>query len=129
MHSAHFSEAELACRCGCGEQDIAPRLLFALELLRKGLEDRPVRINSAFRCVKHNKTVGGAGGSKHLSGLAADIQVPGRNVLDVARVASYIPFIRGLGIDRFRGYLHVDVRNAERCSLWYYDEHGKVYYG
>jgi len=38
----------------------------------------PIRINSAFRCPEVNEGVGGVGGSKHLTGEAADIWLPSR---------------------------------------------------
>lgn len=34
---------------------------------------KPIIVNSGFRCVKLNKTVGGAKNSEHMSGCAADI--------------------------------------------------------
>ena len=34
---------------------------------------KPIKVNSGYRCEKHNKQVGGAKNSQHLSGQAADI--------------------------------------------------------
>lgn len=52
------------------------RLSQSLEQLRQHL-GRPIRIHSAYRSVELNRRVGGAPGSAHLQGLAADFSVPG----------------------------------------------------
>jgi uncharacterized protein YcbK (DUF882 family) len=70
--------------CKCGECKIIPNSLAVaiaqlkdrLVTIRKALR-KPVIINSAIRCAKHNKAVGGAENSKHLLGRAADIRVEG----------------------------------------------------
>jgi len=38
---------------------------------------RPVMVNSGFRGPKLNKVIGGARNSQHLTGQAADIEIPG----------------------------------------------------
>ncbi|WP_243153072.1 D-Ala-D-Ala carboxypeptidase family metallohydrolase [Sporotomaculum syntrophicum] len=54
-----------------------PCLVQLLEQLREQLGDKPVVITSAYRCVAHNRAVGGARQSQHLPGNAADITVTG----------------------------------------------------
>ncbi len=34
---------------------------------------KPIKVNSGFRCIVHNRTVGGVAGSQHVRGEAADI--------------------------------------------------------
>ncbi len=58
-----------------------------LEPLR--LQFGPIRINSGFRSETVNIGVHGVGGSKHLTGEAADIHVP-----DVATGRAYFRFIK-----------------------------------
>ena len=59
------------------------RLCSWLEMLRSewnqryGEGDDPVIVNSGFRCQEANHAVGGAPGSNHLTGCAADIRVSG----------------------------------------------------
>lgn len=85
--SEHFSVEEL-CR-----SDIAIRLgmdntppagaSLRLELLMAGLEevrallDNPMYISSGYRCQSLNTYVGGAAGSDHILGYAADFTCPG----------------------------------------------------
>jgi len=56
----NFSRSEFACPC-CGRADVDMRLVEALQELRD-LAGVPVRVNSGFRCAKHNREVGGAAG-------------------------------------------------------------------
>lgn len=44
-----------------------------LEPVRERL-GKPIIVNSGFRCPLHNRTVGGATGSQHMRGEAADIR-------------------------------------------------------
>jgi uncharacterized protein YcbK (DUF882 family) len=70
--TTHFSRREFACHCGCGKDDVAPELVFFLEMLRDRL-GRALNITSGVRCALHNTKVGGGVNSAHLRGLAADI--------------------------------------------------------
>lgn len=63
--SLHFKWSELQCPC-CGIRNIDSEALRKLELLRVAI-DIPFKINSAARCPKHNKEVGGGDNSQHLS--------------------------------------------------------------
>ena len=67
-----FSRSEFACKCGCGFDQIDPRVVDMCQVIRDKL-GAPVRINSACRCAKHNAQVGGVKGSYHTKGLAADL--------------------------------------------------------
>lgn len=67
----HFTRRELECR-HCGRFILSVALLDRLERLR-GIVGRPLRIVSGTRCAAHNRAVGGARQSYHLSGRAADV--------------------------------------------------------
>ena len=77
---------------------------------------RPVVITSGYRTAAHNAAVGGAKSSQHLLGRAADIQVAGVSVEDVAAYAeSLMPDRGGVGrypvkAGRAAGWVHVDTR-------------------
>ena len=76
-----FSRHEFACKCGCGFDQIDPRVVDMCQVIRDKL-GAPVRINSACRCQKRNAQVGGVKDSYHTKGLAADLsceaQLPDR---------------------------------------------------
>ena len=77
MHSAHFSEAELECHCGCGQNGCQQALIDGLEGFRM-LVGGPVIVDDAYRCPTHNAAVGGVPKSQHELGLAADVRVEGK---------------------------------------------------
>ena len=67
----NFKVSEFACKCGCGNE-VKQELIDMLQIIR----DRagiPIRVNSGYRCPKHNAAVGGVKGSYHTQGLAADL--------------------------------------------------------
>ena len=101
----HFSKQELArCfretgRCSeCRLTQPATKLPDGIEGNLEGLAKvilepvrerlgKPIVVNSGFRCPVHNRMVGGATGSQHVKGEAADVrfQDPGFKVQDLAK--------------------------------------------
>lgn len=67
----NFKVSEFACK-HCGENKIDQRVLDMAQTIRDEL-GVPVRVNSGYRCEKHNARVGGVKGSFHTKGLAADL--------------------------------------------------------
>ena len=65
--SPNFFRSEIACRCGCGADNISPDLIERLQRVRDLLE-LPMKITSGIRCEKHNASpsVGGSKTSAHL---------------------------------------------------------------
>jgi len=61
----NFSWSEFACKCGCGAKLISPYLVETLQEIR-AIYGKPIKINSAVRCEKHNKDEDGAEDSEHL---------------------------------------------------------------
>lgn len=121
--SPNFTREEFACKCGCGFADVDMRLVHALQVLRDRL-GHPIRITSGCRCPAHNKKCGGTIGSMHLSGIAADITVPGMGIVDVYVMALDILMFRGFGLDVERQMLHLDVR--KQFSRWLYRDGNAV---
>ena len=78
----------------------------------------PFYINSGYRCIKHNASVGGSVRSKHLLGIAADICTKDwggadrRYFLELA-----LPLFGGVGIAN--DYFHVDAREYDE-TVWIY---------
>jgi len=109
--SAHFSRSEFACpHCGAGTA--SPQLVAILESLR-AIVGRPCRIVSGFRCVPHNRDVGGAADSRHIHGDAADL-VPGYATVDQAARAGAV----GIG-NSGASAIHVDWRPGG-AARWHY---------
>jgi len=69
--SVNFNEEEFKCPC-CGKVEMQRVFVGKLQKARD-IADIPFVITSGYRCVKHNKEVGGSENSEHLFGLAADI--------------------------------------------------------
>jgi uncharacterized protein YcbK (DUF882 family) len=111
--SEHFTSKEFECPC-CGDADVDPALIELLEKVRAHF-GRRILITSGYRCRKHNRKVGGAGGRYHCRGMAADIKVEG---VAPARVADYAERALGGGggVGRYAGWTHVDVRALK--SRW-----------
>lgn len=110
--SKNFSKIEFACKCGCGygtrDGDVSPKLVSELQGIRDDL-GLPMSILSGCRCQRHNKSVSGAKKSKHLLGIASDIQVSG---MSPARVYKYLEnkFKSKYGLGLYKTFVHFDVR-------------------
>jgi uncharacterized protein YcbK (DUF882 family) len=111
--SPHFSRSEFRCR-HCGRlEGPAIALVAVLERIR-ALDGRPLVVVSGYRCPAHNRAVGGAIGSQHTHGTAADI-AQGRATSRQARAAGAV------GVGSKAGWAtHVDVR-AGGPAEWIYD--------
>ena len=111
--SEHFNSREWNCHCSvwrrsCNVTYIDTDLIEYLEIKRLEI-GKPITITSGFRCTYHNKKCGGAPGSQHLVGKAADIVIVGANVLDYAEI---FEDASGLGRYPTLGFLHIDIRRG-----------------
>ena len=118
-----FKVREFRCRDGSDVVMIDESLVVLLQCIREHF-GKPITITSGYRTAAHNKSVGGAKSSQHLLGRAADIQVAGVSVEDVAAYAeSLMPDWGGVGrypgkAGRATGWVHVDTRaNKSRWTL------------
>lgn len=120
--SPNFRSREFDCKgkgC-CSQTKIDEKLVEYLQQIRDKFQ-KPVYIQSGYRCVTHNaKVANAASKSKHMDGMAADITVDGVEPLEVARFAESIG-VKGIG--HYEDFVHIDTR--EKKSFWY--SHDQVY--
>jgi len=120
----HFSLAELT-HTDHREFDNVPnadetanlqRLAELLEKVKALLGNKPVMINSAFRCKQVNDAVGSKDTSQHRLGCAADIRIPGMLPDEVVRavIASGLPYDQI--IREFDRWTHISVTNVAGAS-------------
>lgn len=125
--SEHFTLAELTvtevgARKGIPnfpnslERENLERLAEFLEEVRAAVGDRPVVVNSAFRCKAVNDAIGGRPNSQHLSGCAADLRVPGLTPDQVVKKirAAGLPYDQL--IREFDTWTHVSITNAPQTK-------------
>jgi len=117
--SEHFSleemvSSEVAARSRIDNTPTAAalanlRILAAgLEQVRHALGDRPIHVNSGFRCLALNDAIGGAKNSMHILGLAADIVCPRfGSPLEVCRAIVAAGIVTDQVIHEFGGWCHV----------------------
>ena len=128
--TAHFKASEFRCKCGKAHDfKIDTELVQKLEILRERLNCSKINVTSGFRCVTHDKNVGGSGTGQHTLGKAADICCYDKEGYMISSklvccAAEDIGFHGIANITAGYVYTHVDTRNGK----WYGDEvHGNSY--
>lgn len=116
MLSEHFAQSEFQCTGSCAScvqnsaEHLPPqRLLDWLEDIRAHFGNKPVNINSAYRCPKRNAEVGGASGSQHLYGTATDIWIKGVSPVEVYKYADKLVGDKG-SVGSYATFTHIDAR-------------------
>ena len=114
----YFSADELACPCGqCDGGEMDEAFMARVIELHKDYGE-PMPAESAYRCARHNKDVGGKPGSYHPKGRALDIRVK-TEAQRYKLVALAIKHGFG-GIGIARTTVHIDDRPAEIARMWHY---------
>ena len=117
--SENFKSNEFACKgkgC-CSKVLIDEKLVKYCQQIRDHF-GKAVTINSGYRCATHNKSVGGASGSYHAKGMAADIVVKDVRPTEVAKYAESIGVL-GIGLydnEKDGHFVHIDTRTSK--SFW-----------
>ncbi len=101
----NFKVSELTCKCACKAIPDTKEVDLQMELLQKIRDhwNKPLKVNCGYRCVAHNKAVGGAKGSQHLTGIATDIAIP-QEIMTASRE------IKEQWLKNMRSYWHVICR-------------------
>lgn len=121
----HFNSKEFRCKCG-GKHDfqVNEKLCELLEKLYEKLDCSSINISSGFRCVSHDKSVGGSGTGQHTKGNAADFCCVSKDGTIISTklvccAAQDIGFTGIANINATHTYTHCDVRTGGK---WYGDE-------
>ncbi|MFP4475031.1 MAG: D-Ala-D-Ala carboxypeptidase family metallohydrolase [Desulfatibacillaceae bacterium] len=118
-----FTPSEFACGCGCQTSGMA--LEFMERLFRARQEAGiPFVVTSGRRCPGHNAAVGGAPGSAHLTGHAADIACRTSAARHAILRALFLAGFPRIGIGA--GFIHAQCRPGDEPGLaWLYPESGR----
>ena len=112
----NFSKSEFECKCGC---EMPPDVLSNIKILAEQLQiirnklNKPIKINSAYRCPKHNEIIGGSSKSQHKLGLSADIVVNGMSpngVFGFVNKLMALDIIKRGGLGQYNTFTHFDIR-------------------
>lgn len=104
------------CHCGgayCSKTIVNTKALALLRSLVNHFQGQGkiVTVTSAYRCLIHNRNVGGVSNSRHTVGDAIDVTVNGIGPNAIADVAVSVGF-DGVGIYQ-SGFVHCDTRGYE----------------
>ena len=129
----YFKESEFECPC-CKQSSPSTRLVSILDTARAQLG--PLRINSSYRCEKHNKAVGGAVNSLHFPQkdgrvLAADVTYADagkrhgehmlRLYITLENIARRYNEPYGLGL--YATFTHIDTRGEAGRTMARWDKY------
>lgn len=123
--SAHFNVQEFKCQCGKSHDILIDSgLIDKLETLYTALNCSKIIVTSGYRCLEHDKAVGGTGGGQHTKGTAADVCCYGQGGQPISSKtvcckAQDLGFTGIANITSSYQYTHLDVRTSGK---WYGDE-------
>ena len=115
----NFNKAEFDCKCGC---EMPKEVLINIQKLAEQLQairtisEQPIQINSAYRCAKHNKAIGGVKNSQHVLGKAADIVIKDHTAEETFYLISELindgDMLQG-GLGSYNTFTHYDIRKTK----------------
>lgn len=117
--SKNFTREEFDCKDGTQvpEKYIANATEVAknLEVLRAEINEPVMITGSGYRTKAHNKKVGGAENSQHLTASAADINAKNYSPKELAKVIERLikqGKMKQGGIGVYKGFVHYDIRGT-----------------
>lgn len=80
--------------------------------------DKPITINSGYRCLKLNAAVGGVPTSQHVQGQAVDIKVDGLSSFEIAQAVLdlHLPYDQ---LILYNDFVHLSIGTRDRRQLLY----------
>jgi hypothetical protein len=135
----NFTLYEMSCKSAGNALILTPEALLHLtvmQYLRKWY-NKPMTVNSWYRTVEHNKTVGGAKDSAHLTCTACDIALPAgwtdaqwQNMAEkwYLLCKEHLPYTGG-SIEIAPTWMHFDIRPRTKFTVMNHkDKRGKDIY-
>ena len=123
--SKNFRLKEFDCKDG---SKMPKEVLQNIRQLAKQLQylrdycDMPIKINSAYRSVEHNASVGGSKNSRHLYGYASDIVIQGFAPKDTYALIEYLigkGIMKQGGLGKYKTFTHYDIYfDGENIRRW-----------
>ena len=114
----YFKEDEFFCKCGCGmsvSMDLKNRLDRARDIAQT-----PFRLNSAARCLEHNRRIGSKDTSSHVKGLAVDIAYSSHMQLTkIIYGLTKVGFNR-IGVNEAKSFVHADIDKDKPNAIFSY---------
>tara|TARA_R100001463_G_scaffold105004_2_gene159531 strand:- start:1009 stop:1395 length:387 start_codon:yes stop_codon:yes gene_type:complete len=118
----NFNKSEFECKCGC---EMPEDVMFEIQKLAAQLQTirdfvrKPIKLTNAYRCVEHNKAVGGVSNSQHILGKAADIKIDDMETSEVFETINALTehghILQG-GLGKYNTFTHYDIRKTK--SRW-----------
>lgn len=125
MGYRYFTDDELRCKCGCGQQRMQPDFMRKMDELRAKV-GFPLPLTSAYRCSNYNAKVSSTGpNGPHTSGRAVDIAVDRKQAYILLYEAMLMGFT-GIGIQQKGNgrFIHLDDLtepvHRPRPTIWSY---------
>lgn len=80
--------------------------------------DKPITINSGYRCLKLNAAVGGVPTSQHVQGQAVDIKVAELSSFEIAQAVLdlHLPYDQ---LILYNDFVHISIGTRDRRQLLY----------
>ena len=116
----NFSRQEFDCKDGTPVppqfMDNVRRLAQQLQILRNEIKEPVMITGSGYRTPEHNRRVGGAPNSQHLTASGADINARNYTPRQLANVIERLirekKMMQG-GIGVYKGFVHYDIRGTK----------------
>lgn len=114
----HFYLDEFTCKdmsdIGLGVFNNILKLANEMQKIRTHL-NTPITVNSGYRSLSYNKSIGGASKSQHLLGKACDFTAKGLTPYEVAEIVENLmqgELIINGGLGEYDTFTHYDIRNT-----------------
>lgn len=113
----HFKSSEFNCPC-CGKNEMDINFVKKLDDMR-ALYGNPLKVESGYRCDKHNKEVGGVADSDHEEGKGVDFTVNGSVARYTLIGIAYNMKIKRIGVGKT--FIHFGVsEKLPQFVMWTY---------